>query len=224
MIENRKKPVSNFGKEKDGMVSWVFSINKEDTIIVKYDIDNDEAHFKLIQNADTVAQCKGEEADMLIKSHLGYNRKWIFKKDDDKWLFVHPKTEMWLETKYFITCMRLNSERSRGWLRDHIQHLIEKNGLEVSDEIKKWDRIHDEGIDSRCMGWYENLEDAVDVLEHNRMDVHECSFTYAVIEKARSGPYAQAFEVQWYIWDEEREGYIECDKPSELEHVAHFCF
>ena len=132
----------------------------------------------------------------------------------------------WQETKFFVTCFRFN--REKNWVGDIlIERLLgqlEKNGIEPSDLIKKQLESRGDLLDSRCFGWYAELDDAKMIIESNAMDIHECCFTYAVVEEMKSGPYQPAKAVAWYKWDHDEEAYLPIDCPEELENRYGFCF
>jgi len=226
-MDKRISPVSNNGHFNDGVVSWVFNARGGMTAIVRYTIEKNEASITIRDDrTGDYDSYTGDAAYDMIKLCLGYVRRWIFKEEDGKWLFIHPKTEMWLETKYFITCFRFNRERKgHGHLIERLLYLLKENGLEeMPDDVKKSLESYGDLTDSRCFGWYEHLEDAVDIVENNRSDIHECAYTYAVIEEVSSGPCSPAVDLMWFKWNRDDEAYISCDKPAELERITGFCF
>jgi len=100
---------------------------------------------------------------------------------------------------YFITVLSLRTETHHGKTFKDVPHC-------------------------RCMGYRIKLEDAIGTVKTNAADIHECSFTYAVIEKYGEGMYADPEEIQWYIWegDDETGGYKECERPEPLKKIISF--
>lgn len=96
---------------------------------------------------------------------------------------------------YFITTLRIKSE----W---------------------KNDRFFDSIIDSRCVGYYKDLENAKRSIEDNSLDIHEYNYTYAVIEQFGQGIYYHPEEIQWYVWENGK--YVESFKPEKLESTISF--
>lgn len=81
---------------------------------------------------------------------------------------------------YFITCFR--------------KYEIDKNG---------WPDL---GA-SRTFGYYNDRDVAIRMVELNNLDIHECLYTYAVIEHIPEGLYNLATERIFFKWNEDKEIY-----------------
>ncbi len=56
---------------------------------------------------------------------------------------------------------------------------------------------------SRTVGFFENLSDAITLIEENKFDIHDDKFTYAVIEEIDPGAYSAARgNIDLYKWNE----------------------
>jgi len=73
---------------------------------------------------------------------------------------------------------------------------------------------------SRCVGYYTNFADADEDVKNNNLDIHEYTYTYAVIEKMEEGLYPLAKERWFYEWDG---GYKPMEEPKELIFYTNFC-
>ena len=73
---------------------------------------------------------------------------------------------------------------------------------------------------ARCFGYYDNLRDAVAVLNENRCDLHETVYWYAVIEEIGQGISRMPTGEWWFKYDKDRDGFFEIEKPKETEHVC----
>lgn len=60
--------------------------------------------------------------------------------------------------------------------------------------------ITKDGKDSRCLGFYLELESAKHAVNVNRCDMQECLYKYIVIEKQKEGIHTIAIPEQWYQW------------------------
>lgn len=76
--------------------------------------------------------------------------------------------------------------------------------------------------DQRTWGFFENKEDAVDVLHRNATDMHEGYYDYAVIEEYEEGLCPWAENYQWFKYDESRDGYFEIDEPDCVKNICNF--
>ena len=77
-----------------------------------------------------------------------------------------------------------------------------------------------EKLDSRCFGFFSKLDDALQAVEENRCDMHECYYDYLVIEEFKSGIHPVGEEVQWFEWYEN--GWQSCYKPEEISNVFNY--
>jgi hypothetical protein len=75
---------------------------------------------------------------------------------------------------------------------------------------------------TRCVGFFYKLEDALSVLENNECDVYEYNNDYAVIEKFSQGLYPLGKLVNFFEYDEEKDGYVACEVPKGYERVINF--
>lgn len=76
--------------------------------------------------------------------------------------------------------------------------------------------------DTRTWGFFSNKEDAIDVLHKNVTDMHELYYDYAVIEEYNEGISNDTGERQWFMYDEDRDGYFEIEEPRCVKNIC--CF
>jgi hypothetical protein len=92
---------------------------------------------------------------------------------------------------YFVTCIQYTA--------DHLDHIDLSKGK----------------FDSRCWGWYSNLEEAKQHVRDNVTDINECMYNYAVIENVPKGILPiDTKEVQWFKFNKKIDKYEECEKPK----------
>jgi len=81
---------------------------------------------------------------------------------------------------------------------------------------------------SRIFGWFSSLNKAVEAVENNVGDIHECSYKYAIIEKSLEGlryAWISDYDEYWYEWvgDDWRESdsgkYVPIEKPEKLKKI-----
>ncbi|MFG6572023.1 hypothetical protein ACGYLO_10500 [Sulfitobacter sp. 1A13353] len=78
--------------------------------------------------------------------------------------------------------------------------------------------------DSRCVGYLKDKDQAVRLIEMNAGDINEAgTFPLCVIETMAEGIYPIASPVDWFAWDEAKQGYARFDGPPEdLQGVCGF--
>ena len=81
---------------------------------------------------------------------------------------------------------------------------------------------------TRCIGFFHELEIAIEAVEDNAMDMNECGYYhYALIEKVGPGFYNLAYigaedhEI-WFSWHNDQHKYIRCEKPDHYKRTV--CF
>ncbi len=57
-------------------------------------------------------------------------------------------------------------------------------------------------VTERCVGFYHDLERALECVENNWGDIHEGNFNYVVIEKIGDGLYPTVEEFLWFKWND----------------------
>jgi hypothetical protein len=72
----------------------------------------------------------------------------------------------------------------------------------------------------RTFGYTQTFEEAEKKLNENYLDLHEYLYQYAVVEKIPAGIHQTAEKEVWFKWNEEKGGFFQIDKPSE---VLSFC-
>lgn len=77
-------------------------------------------------------------------------------------------------------------------------------------------------IDTRCVGYFEDLETAKIILENNACDLFECLYEYAVIEKVEEGLYQLPKKEYWFVINKTYDGYVAIEKPSKFKGWAVF--
>ena len=76
---------------------------------------------------------------------------------------------------------------------------------------------------TRCVGFYHDVQDAIDAVEDNAMDINECEYyPFCVIEKTNIGIYNLEMDEIWFRWYKGR-GYQRLDKkPDNFKRVVGF--
>lgn len=77
---------------------------------------------------------------------------------------------------------------------------------------------------TRCVGFYFNIEDATRAVVENDMDINECRYyPYCVIEEIKEGIYFFQRHEIWFEWDHENQKYAKLnEKPKRYNQVC--CF
>jgi hypothetical protein len=76
---------------------------------------------------------------------------------------------------------------------------------------------------SRCVGYFADMMKAMDVLNRNLGDIYENGwYPHAVIEAVPEGLYPIIESRWWYEWCEEKQGYIACADPQDMQGVVNF--
>lgn len=81
--------------------------------------------------------------------------------------------------------------------------------------------------DSRCVGYFDNLEEAIERTEENELDIQERSFRYAVIENIKENCfYPICFDKKnsvWLEWNKETERFVRIEKcPEQFSYMCNF--
>lgn len=78
--------------------------------------------------------------------------------------------------------------------------------------------------DSRIVGFYENLEDAVSAVTENWGDIHEYYYEYAIIEKVEEGLYnsGTSEDRKVFKWDSKAKAFKPIKDLKEFDHLAGF--
>lgn len=58
-----------------------------------------------------------------------------------------------------------------------------------------------EKSDKRCFGYYFNFEEAKQAVLENRGNIHECVYTFCVIEEYAPGIHSLGIQKAWFIYD-----------------------
>ena len=72
----------------------------------------------------------------------------------------------------------------------------------------------------RCVGWFDNFDEANNAVENNFSNMHDDMFEYVVIEKIESGILVVDSEQYVYKWN--GEGYINIETPNAMINVSNF--
>ena len=69
---------------------------------------------------------------------------------------------------------------------------------------------------SRTMGFYHDLDDAIESLNWNNLDIQERLYHAAFILMKLPGLYNEAsrFERMYFLWDENRGGFFQAEEPK----------
>lgn len=76
--------------------------------------------------------------------------------------------------------------------------------------------------DVTTWGFYSVKSHAVEALHDNSCDMHEGIYQYACIERYEEGIARFTGDIQWFRWDEDRNGYFEIDTPDLVENCCGF--
>lgn len=74
--------------------------------------------------------------------------------------------------------------------------------------------------DTRCLGWYSNLDEAKFAVENNFNDMHEDLYEYAVIEEMNPGLKIPEKSRIFYQW--KNNSYQEINIPNEVVILSNF--
>ena len=77
---------------------------------------------------------------------------------------------------------------------------------------------------SRTFGYYPHRHWAIEDLNSNNTDLHECLYNYAVVEKIPMGLYQLAEERIFFKWDEEKKGFFEVDGTEFEDCFGNYAF
>lgn len=77
---------------------------------------------------------------------------------------------------------------------------------------------------SRCFGYFAKRSDAERAVLANSMDLHECLYTWCVIEHLPEGihPLGDADQNLWFRWSEQAQAWQPCQQPEECEQSVNF--
>ena len=76
--------------------------------------------------------------------------------------------------------------------------------------------------DARCWGFYEDWNDAREVVENNITDIWETVYWYAVIEEYTQGISTCTLNRWFYKYDRNLNKYIEIKEPEYIKHFYSF--
>ena len=74
----------------------------------------------------------------------------------------------------------------------------------------------------RCVGWFDNFDEANNAVENNFSNIHEDMYNYAIIEKMESGLLMPDLDRTVYKWDKNTEKFVRIDTPIELSKSSNF--
>lgn len=67
----------------------------------------------------------------------------------------------------------------------------------------------------RTFGYFSDSDTCIQALNENWADMCEAGYyTRAVIEEISEGLHSYAKQFAWFLWDEERKGFYETEKPE----------
>jgi hypothetical protein len=70
------------------------------------------------------------------------------------------------------------------------------------------------------IAWYSNRDDALDDIEKNAGDMHECYYDYLILEEVEEFQMPSSKVVAWFHW--EQDSWTECDLPKAFEGVVNW--
>lgn len=82
--------------------------------------------------------------------------------------------------------------------------------------------LEDRQLSKRCFGYFTSQKLAMEMVEKNAGNLHECFYDYLVIEQIFEGIHGSAKEICWYKWSEQKNfldnhkgnAWQRCDKPE----------
>lgn len=81
---------------------------------------------------------------------------------------------------------------------------------------------NNEEEDRRCVGYFDNFNEAEHVIINNICDLNETIYNYGLIENIKSGLYQYDENPIWYKFDEKSNKYFKCDRPKGFENYTGF--
>lgn len=82
---------------------------------------------------------------------------------------------------------------------------------------------NNEIIRGRCVGYFSDLNDAIDAVKSNVGDIYEEGYyNYCVIEEIPEGIYQYDFKPKWFKWDKSVEGYVEFEEHNKIDYEIGF--
>lgn len=140
------------------------------------------------------------------------------KKSNDE---VYPKN--WVNLNLMIN-PGTNEMHAIGGDRESGTGDTPFKGFEILNKMIKTDvnsiytitTLKDNGLTARCIGYYLDVQIAIDSVLINAGDMCELGFyPYCVIEEVKPGLYVYPREEIWFEWDYEKEMYIKIkEKPD----------
>ena len=74
--------------------------------------------------------------------------------------------------------------------------------------------------DIRCVGYYFDLNDAINSVIHNNQDIYEDMYEYCIVEEVPQGIYKHTPNRYLFKWVEDK--YVQIDEPIELNKLTNF--
>lgn len=74
----------------------------------------------------------------------------------------------------------------------------------------------------RTFGWFLKLQDAIDCVENNTGDLHECAYRYIVVEEVMEGVWGIGISERWFKFDEKQHGFYQIPKPEETNNIINW--
>ena len=72
------------------------------------------------------------------------------------------------------------------------------------------------------VGYYTDLDVAIEAVSSNACDINETVYAYAVIEKVSEGVYNPSVTSYWFKYNREKDSYEPIDEPNEVKHICGF--
>lgn len=72
------------------------------------------------------------------------------------------------------------------------------------------------------VGYYTDLDVAIEAVSSNACDINETVYDYAVIEKVSEGLYNPSVTSYWFKYNREKDSYEPIDEPNEVKHICGF--
>lgn len=74
--------------------------------------------------------------------------------------------------------------------------------------------------DRRCVGWYDNIDEAKNAVINNFSDMHEDMYKFAIIEEVTQGIKIPDVSRVVFAWNANTNEYEEINLPKELEDLC----
>lgn len=75
---------------------------------------------------------------------------------------------------------------------------------------------------TNIVGYYTDLDVAIEAVTSNACDINETVYDYAVIEEVSEGLYNPSIKSYWFKYNRTKDSYEPIDEPNEVKHICGF--